>query len=163
MDDAESYIVSYVSQNYFDEHIELLRSQTNSNIDKSGAKYRVVYNYGFNIKGDYTRIFIEFEMWLDESGNVIGYDGPLKPYNFLISRMEAKRIANDAGMTKVDSQNIIFGLGFRTDKGEINERYVWYLSSEETVKGEPEVIYLDLDTGDVIGILTKIEGVVVND
>lgn len=159
---AKEHIASYVGEKYFNKHIYVKKSWTEPKVDKIGAKYRIYYTYKFKIKGDLNETFIEFILWLDPNGNLvkyreIEYRGPQKPYSFNISKREAEDLAGKQGMENIETTEIVFGLLFNSNEGRINESYVWYVSSKNPAEGELEVIYIDVDSGEVIGNLTKPE------
>ena len=173
LDKAKQYIVSYVGEEYFNEHISVKQSWTESTPDKIGAKYRIFYNYKFKIKGDLDETSIEFVLWLDPDGNLaeyrgIRYRGPQKPYAFNISGSEAEEIAKEEGLpesiteiierdgktyntTKLTTAKIEFGLNFIG----INESYIWYVATENYEVGKPVAVYIDVDSGKVLQIYVE--------
>ncbi len=162
LDKAKEHIVSYVGEDYFNEHISVKRNETKSKIDKIGAKYRIDYIYKFKIKGDADETSIEFPLWLDPDGELleyrgIKYRGPQKPYIFNISREEAEEIAKSEGIKEIESISIVLGLMFNGDKGNIGESYVWHVSSKSPIGGELAVVYVDVDSGNIIDVATELE------
>lgn len=159
---TKEYMAFYVGEKYFDEHIFVKKSWAEPKVDKIGAKYGIHYTYKFKIKEDLNETSVQFILWLDPNGNLveyrgIEYRGPQKPYSFNISRREAEDIARKQGIGKIATIDVVFGLLFYSNEGVINESYIWYVSSENPAEGEPEVIYIGVDSGEVVGILTKPE------
>ena len=181
LEKTKGYITFYVDEDYFEEHISLKQSWTEETIDKIVAKYRVVYDYKFKVKDELDETHFQFSLFLDENGDLVSYKGikfrgPQRPYQFKINRSEAIAIAQQAGLpgpyvktlfeirpgkavkkeniTRNITADIIFALGFNADNAGINESYVWHITAGKIVGGKPEVIYVDVDTGEVVGILT---------
>lgn len=152
LEEARKYIVSYVGEDYFNEHIEIKKSQTNFNVDKIGAKYVIYPDYSFLIKGDNGKTIIGFKMWLDENGKVIKYEGPTKPYQFAISKGKAINIAEGKGLPSGGFARIEMGSTFG-----VNESYIWYASTEKFEPGTMAV-YIDVDSGKVLGVHIEEEG-----
>lgn len=146
LESSKDYIVSYIGKNYYDKHISIDWKSTNPSIDKVGAKYRIYYNYEFKVKGDFIWTSLKFGMWLDEEGSVIEYEGPTKPYEFAVSKAEAIDIAKREGMSSGGSAEIRMGSDFGLD-----ESYIIYVSTENLETGKPEVVYVDVDSGEVLG------------
>jgi len=169
LDKAEGYIVSYVGQKYFDEHIFLKKSFTNLKVDKMGAKYKILYSYEFKINEDVDETLIDFNLWLDPDGGVVEYEGPQKPYSFTISRKKAIEIAKTQGLPESDTETIEKGgqtysieklttakIEFGP-KFDIDESYVWHVSTENFQVGKPVAVYIDVDSGDVLGTYVEEE------
>ncbi len=89
---------------------------------------------------------------VSESGVVISYKGPDEPYAFSIDEANAKEIAAQNGMSTVSTAFIVYGKnGLQTDSETITESYVWKLTNTNASGGTPNVLYLDVDSGIVVG------------
>ena len=162
---GKEHIISYVGENYFNFHIVLVRSEGHESPNHFGAQYVLGYRYDIPIKDTPYTFFPRminryFVLWLDPEGELVEYSGiryrgPQKPYQFKISVQEAKEIARENGMEPPIESDIKFGLDFQVNGKYINESYIWYVITESLTPNKPEVVYIDVDTGNVLGIQIK--------
>ena len=54
-----------------------------------------------------------------------------------------------------DAEIVYGGRGFQSDLGLITESYMWNTFSDVAEEGTPYVIYIDIDSGNIIGKLTQ--------
>ena len=175
---ADSYIISYVGKKYFDDYIYMTKSYVapdenkdnveynyySANKNKKYPKYKIDYDYKFRINGDSEDTIVDFDLYLDENGNLVDeentdyrYEGPQRKYSFSISRDEVIAIAKSQGIESIEEIKIIFGLTFKGDKGKLTESYVWHITADNPKIGSPEVVYIDVDTGEGIDVSIKKE------
>lgn len=121
----------------------------------------VTYRYSVPFSNEYLDgMALGIRVVVDKDGNIIAYDGPEYPYQFKLSVDDVKKIARDAGMQQVSEMKIIPGWwGFMADNnkllGEGRESIMWQTVSSSAEVGAPEGIYIDVDTGKILGSWTK--------
>ena len=135
---ANQYVISLVGEEYFKNKFTL------SNLSYH-SKNTIIYDYFLG----------QVTLRLNTEGNVREYQGPTKPYSFNIDKEEAVRIAKSKGLQEpITAQLVYGGLGFDSDAGTITESYMWDVSSQKYSEGNLWIIYVDIDTGDIIGVKT---------
>lgn len=166
---ADNYIISNVGRKYFDDHIYQTKSYVSpdennieydyysQNNNRIYPKYKIDYDYKFRIEGESQDTTIDFHLWLDKNGNLVDgegrgykYSGPQKQYSFSISRDEIINIARNEGVENIEEMKIVLGLNFHGDNGNLKESYIWHVTAKSPNVGTPEVVYIDVDTGEVI-------------
>lgn len=139
---ANQYIISLIGEEYFKNKFILYKSISDSSSGSSGV---VIYNYFLG----------QVSLRINSNGIIREYIGPTKPYSLNINKEEAIRIAKSRGLQEpIDAQLVYGGIGFSSDNGSITESYIWDISSSKISKGNLEIVYVDIDTGDVIGVKT---------
>ena len=141
---AEQYIISLVGKTYYNEHFSLVSSAITG---KGVTEYLVYYTFDFpeNVQNSLGTGVNTMQVKLDQKGNIVEYRGPTRAYNFLISKEQAITLAQKAGLKQPTNAEIVFGKDH-----EIDEGYVWEVWTDVLNKGELEIVYLDVDTGEVI-------------
>lgn len=151
---ANEYIISIVGQSYLNQYFESIGSSAYS-VDKDGSSYSVLYKYLIPAVDGAVRAQ-EIIVRLDSKGDIVSYRGPTKPYKFLIDKEQALSIARKNGMYNPTNAEIVWGgQGFQSDSGLITESYMWNVFSDVAEEGTPYVIYIDVDSGNIIGKLTQ--------
>jgi len=141
---ATTYIINFVGEDYFNSYISLNDSYkiTYGPTLAEPDHYAVIYSYSIPNKNVYIKapdsfytpkVYIRFDL----DGNITSYDGPNKPYKFLVDEEQALEIAKKNGV-----ENPIDGYLSQTAG-------VWEVYGPFNVVGV-ETIYLDVDTGEVI-------------
>lgn len=141
---ANNYMISLLGEDYFYNNITFVAS-----FFKGPEHYAVEYRHP-NIS------FIQVR--LDSYGNVTKYIGPTKSYSFNLTEQQAIEIAKNYGLMEPIEAKIVYGSdGFQTDSGSIYENYMWHVShsgGRSLPAGNLEIVYLDVDNGNVLGKLT---------
>jgi len=153
IDKVNNYIISMVGEDYFNQYITLKKSQTNIELDKIGAKYVLTYIYTHNLKDHADdvpyQVEHQFKLRTDPDGELveyrgIKYEGPNKPYQFLISKSE------------VNSTAIGYGLKEPFEVFLSYKDYVWVAWTKTCVtEGNIEGLFIDVDTGEIISKKTS--------
>jgi len=153
---ADEHIISKVGQSYFSEFFEFVNSSSYSQ-GKDGSSYAVQYKYLIPENNFRTGVGTEqVIVRLSSNGDVVSYQGPLRAYEFVVTKERALSIARKNGMLSPTDAEIVYGgKGFRSDTGLITESYIWNVFSDSAEEGTPYVIYIDVDTEDMIGKLTQ--------
>jgi len=95
---ANTHIVSYVGENYFEANVSLKESYRVS-FTFQEDQFKIIYSYRIPLPAEeITTKAKEFITWLDKDGNVFDYTGPRKPYQFSITEEEAIAIAKNNGI-----------------------------------------------------------------
>ena len=167
---ADEYITSIIGKSYFDQYFQFVGSSSRGGSQKSPSSEYASGSSGSDVKklsaySVFYRYLIPYEhgsraesiyVHLNSDGNIVSYEGPIKPYKFLITKNEVYVIARNNGMVTPTGAEIVYGgIGFQSDTGTINESYVWDVSSNTAEEGTPYVIYINVDSGEVIGRLTQ--------
>lgn len=171
IDKVNDYVISKVGENYFSQHFKLQKSYSNTNLDKTGAKYKLTYLYTHNLKDnpDDTPYQVEhfFELRADPDGELVEYRGakyrgPRQPYQFLISENEANQIAIGYGLKEPFEVRLSYGRsGYNSDTSIEEGTYAWVAWSKNYIpERNIEGLFIDVDTGSVIGKKTSKESYV---
>ncbi|PIN87279.1 hypothetical protein COV19_00145 [Candidatus Woesearchaeota archaeon CG10_big_fil_rev_8_21_14_0_10_44_13] len=168
IDKMNNYFISMIGEDYFVEHLKLVKNRTLSSMGKSGEKYLFIYNYTHNLKDKPSdnpyRVAHTFNLRADSNGELVAvrgvrYTGPNKPYKFLISKEEAISIAAEFGLTRpffktAGSEAYVYygNQGYNTDTPVEEGTYAWEMSSfRNCIPGKRvEALWVDVDTGDII-------------
>ncbi len=134
---ANNYMISLLGEDYFYNNITLVASSADSD-------YAVQYSHP-------NMSFIQVR--LDTYGNVTKYRGPTKPYSFNLTEEQAIETAKNQGLMEPIEASIVYGgTGFSTDSGSIYENYMWHLYSGKYRSGRPNIVYVDVDNGNILGV-----------
>ena len=145
---ADQYIISLIGENYFEDKFTLKESFSYPLSEKDRSSYSVIYDYLLG------KVIVR----LDLDKNIVKYQGPTKPYSFSISKEEAIRIAKSNGLQEPITAELVYGgKGYESDTGTITESYMWNVWSDKHSKGDPEIVYIDIDTGNILGVKTYLE------
>jgi len=151
---ANEYIISIVEQSYFNQYFEFIGGSVYS-AGKDGSSYSVLYKYLIPME-DVAVSAPEIIVRLDMDGDVVSYRGPTKAYNFLKTKEQVLSIARKNGMYNPTGAEIVYGgQGYQSDSGLITESYMWDVFSDVVEEGTPYVIYIDIDSGNIIGKLAQ--------
>ena len=140
---ANKAIIDFVGENYFNSYISLNDSyKIIYPPDRfEPDSYVVVYSYSIPNKNVYIKAPDSFYtpkvyIWFDLNENLTLYDGPKKPYKFLIDEEQAIKIAKRKG---VETNDAIL----------IPNAGVWEVGGTFNIVGR-ETIFIDVDTGEVL-------------
>jgi len=93
------------------------------------------------------------QITLDDNGDIVRYEGPMKPYYFTISEDRAIELAKDYGLVDITDAGVASSV-----VGINGYEVVWVVSSNDILRygevaNEPiyKGIYLDVDSGEVVG------------
>lgn len=142
---ANQYIISLIGEDYFKDKLVFDKSISYSYSGKDASSYAVIYGYFLG------QVLVR----LNSKGEIVSYQGPTKSYSFNINKEEAIRIAKSRGLQEpIDAQLVYGGTGFGSDTGSITESYMWDISSGRISEGSLEIVYIDIDSGNIIGVKT---------
>ncbi|MBN2067637.1 MAG: hypothetical protein JW744_04170 [Candidatus Diapherotrites archaeon] len=148
---AKEYIQSLVGENYFEDRFTFEDESVDNNI------LTLKYNYLF---GE-SPLLVEVQVYLADY-SILEYSGPTTPYEPNINYQEASEIAIEQGLKEPFDINLTYkGDVEEGDENKIGKDYVWVaqkLQTEETIKGETRLAYIDIETGDVIDVKYFEEG-----
>lgn len=150
---ANNYIISLVGSDYFQQNFILVHTvDSGGTSPKDSSRYVVEYQYSLGNK------IFKTTVRLDESSSVILYTGPTSAIKLNISKEQAIEIAEDNGLEGALTADLVSGKnGFISDGGVIYEEYLWSVWTDrmdENYSGKPQQIYIDVKTGDILGIKT---------
>ncbi len=138
IDKANNYMISLLGEDYFYNNIKFVTSTTQG-LNQYAVEYR-------HPKIDFIQVR------LDVYGNVTSYRGPTKPYSFNLTKEQAIEIAKSYGMMEPIEASLVYGgIGFQTDSGNIYESYMWHLYSKSYRSGRPNIVYIGVDNGEILG------------
>lgn len=164
IDISEQYIRQKLGEDYYNKFINLDSGSSYEDCIKDNCKVRneITFTYkipfettGDPLSGGPPRI----QVTVDSQGGLVNYVGPIKPYQFLISKEEAIAKTKSYGLIEIT------GVGIATSL-RLPEGYelVWAVSSKDLVGECRDIggmieciykgVYVDVDSGDIRGEYT---------
>lgn len=154
IDEVDNYIISIVGGDYFAEHFKFNKSIT------TGTDYKLTYVYTHDLKDELGnepyQVEHLFVLRVDSEGNLTGkrisYTGPREPYQFLISKSEAREIAKQNGLEEPQLELYYGNQGYNSDTPIEEGTYVWLAWVDGCFpKGTIEGLFIHVDTGEILG------------
>lgn len=152
VDIAEQHIIKQVGLEHFNEYVDFIDSK-----EGKGGTYQIWFSYKIPFKENlgssakYIRVFVASNKQITE------YKGPKRAYNFTIDVDEALRITIEEGISfPTEAQVILTEKDISVDNGKTipEERYMWKVWTDRPKAGEPTVIYIDFESGEIIGVIS---------
>lgn len=158
IDAAEEYVKQKLGEEYYNQFISFQSGDSYEDCIENECTVRNEISFNYKIPfetvsdphlGGPPRIGVR----ADNDENIVKYVGPIKAYQFLISKEEAIEKAKSYGLVNVTNAGIVTSSG-----GEDGYEIVWAVSSND-LAGYGEVlkeplykgVYVDVDSGDIRG------------
>lgn len=158
IDVAEEYVKQKLGENYYNQFISFQSGDSFEDCieDQCTMRNEIFFNYDvpFETIGDpHLGGPLRIGVTVNNEETVVDYVGPIKPYQFLISKEEAINLAKSYGIINITNAGIATSSG-----GEDGYEIVWAVSSND-LAGYGEVlkepiykgVYVDVDTGEIRG------------
>ena len=154
---ADNYVKLKLGDDYYSKHVVFESGSSYEECTRNDCKIRSEVYFKHNIPFDVVEDphlggILYIIVTLNEDGDVVRYIGPVKPYEFLISKDEAISFAKGYGLVEVTSAGL--APSYVDDSYEL----VWAVSSND-ISGYGEVlneplykgVYVDVDSGEIVG------------
>ena len=155
---ARQYLWKKLGENYYNQFVIFELGEAYRTCIETGCEIRNIISFSYKIPfetvGDPQlgpppeKIYVT----VDEQGVIINYEGPAKPYQFLITAEEAMARAQSYGLK--DIKAAVLSQALTSEGSEI----IWAVSSNEVVDvgevlGESiyRGVYVDVDSGEIRG------------
>jgi hypothetical protein len=148
---SQEVIKSFIGAEYVKAYMTLQKTEILPAFPGS-QDVQYVFSYNYNLPD---LDFPVFSVVLDSYGGVISYTGPRKEYEHIMTKAQIEELAKKNGMNNIADSTITYverqGDAFYLLENE----YVWKVQSATIAPGKPSIIYIDIDSEEVKGIIRE--------
>lgn len=156
IDKAINYIKEKLGGEYYTQYLTFQSGDSYEDCTNNSCTVRNEISFDYNIPFDNSansRGPPVVRVTMDKDGNITGYFGPIKPYEFLISEERTMELAKSYGIKDITTVEIAMSI-----EKENGYELVWAvgsndLTSQGEVLNEPlyRGVYVDVDDGEIKG------------